>query len=47
MRSALLDEALEAVAPIVADVRSRGDEAVLEWAERLDRRRPDRIRISP
>lgn len=43
----MLDEALEAVAPIVADVRSRGDEAVLEWAERLDRRRPDRIRISP
>jgi histidinol dehydrogenase len=43
----LLDEALEAAAPIVADVRSGGDEALLEWAERLDGPRPAGIRVSP
>ncbi|HEY7177936.1 MAG TPA: histidinol dehydrogenase [Gaiella sp.] len=46
MRSALLDDALEAVVPIVADVRSRGDEALLEWTERLDGPRPDGIRVA-
>ncbi len=46
MRGALLDDALEAVAPIVADVRSRGDVALLEWTERLDGPRPDGIRVS-
>jgi histidinol dehydrogenase len=46
VRGALLDDALEAVAPIVADVRSRGDEALLEWTERLDGPRPDGIRVS-
>ena len=36
MRSALLDDAIAAVAPIVADVRERGDAALLEWTERFD-----------
>ena len=36
MRGRALDEALVAVAPIVADVRQRGDAAVREWTERLD-----------
>jgi histidinol dehydrogenase len=46
VRGALLDEALETVAPIVADVRSRGDEALLEWTERFDGPRPDGIRVA-
>jgi histidinol dehydrogenase len=46
VRAAALDEALETVAPIVADVRSRGDEALLEWTERLDGPRPDGLRVS-
>ena len=45
MRGTLLDEALEAVAPIVADVRARGDEALLEWTERLDGPRPNGFRV--
>ena len=45
MRGALLDEALETVAPIVADVRARGDEALLEWTERFDGPRPDGLRV--
>jgi histidinol dehydrogenase len=40
------DEAVEAVRPIVADVRARGDDALLEWTERLDGPRPDGIRVS-
>jgi len=36
VRGAALDEALAAVAPIVADVRARGDAALLEWTLRLD-----------
>ena len=47
MRGALLDEALETVAPIVADVRTRGDAALLEWTERLDGPRPDGLRVDP
>ena len=39
------DEALATVAPIVADVRERGDEALLEWTTRLDGPRPDGIRV--
>ena len=46
MRRALLDDALATVTPIVADVRSRGDEALLEWTERLDGPRPDGLRLS-
>ncbi len=40
-----IDEALEVVAPIVIDVRRRGDEALLEWTERLDGSRPDGLRV--
>ena len=40
------DEALATVAPIVADVRERGDEALLDWTARLDGPRPDGIRVS-
>ena len=47
MRSALLDEAIAAVAPIVADVRDRGDAALLEWTERWDGPRPEGIRVTP
>ena len=50
---ATLDAAIEVAAPIVADVRDRGDVALLEWTERFDGpaagrlsrvRRPDRGR---
>jgi histidinol dehydrogenase len=40
-----LDEALDAVAPIVSDVRRRGDAALLEWTERFDGPRPDGTRV--
>ena len=39
------DEALATVAPIVADVRERGDDALLEWTSRFDGPRPDGIRV--
>jgi histidinol dehydrogenase len=42
----VLDEALPRVAEIVADVRTRGDEALLEWSERLDGSRPAALRVS-
>jgi len=45
VRGAGLDEALTVVAPIVADVRDRGDEALLEWTERFDGPRPDGLRV--
>jgi histidinol dehydrogenase len=45
VRSASLDEATAAVEPIVADVRARGDAALLEWTERLDGPRPDGLRV--
>jgi histidinol dehydrogenase len=45
MRAALLDDAIAAVSPIVADVRERGDAAVLEWTERFDGPRPDGFRV--
>ena len=41
------DAALEVVAPIVGDVRERGDAALLEWTERFDGPRPDGFRVSP
>ena len=47
MRGAGLDDAIAVVAPIVADVRNRGDAAVLEWTERFDGPRPDGFRVSP
>ncbi len=40
MRGAALEEVLPRVAEIVADVRARGDEALLDWTERLDGERP-------
>ena len=46
MRGAGLDDAIAVVAPIVSDVRERGDEAVLEWTERFDGPRPDGFRVS-
>ena len=44
MRS--LDGALETVMPIVADVRDRGDAALLEWTMRFDGPRPQGLRVS-
>jgi histidinol dehydrogenase len=38
-------EALPKAAEIVADVRARGDEAVLDWSERLDGSRPAALRV--
>jgi len=46
VRGAGLDDAIAVVAPIVSDVRERGDEAVLEWTERFDGPRPDGFRVS-
>jgi histidinol dehydrogenase len=47
VRSAAIDDALAAVAPIVADVRDRGDVALVEWTERFDGPRPHGIRVAP
>jgi len=44
---ASFDDVLETVAPIVADVRRRGDAAVLDWTERLDGPRPEGLRVAP
>ena len=41
MRGAALDEVWPRVAEIVADVRARGDAALLDWTEKLDGERPD------
>jgi histidinol dehydrogenase len=40
-----VDETIAVVAPIVADVRDRGDTALLEWTEQLDGPRPNGIRV--
>ncbi len=45
MRAALLDDAIAVAAPIVADVRARGDAALLEWTERFDGDRPHGFRV--
>ena len=45
MRRPEQDDAFDVVAPIVADVRSRGDAALLEWTERFDGPRPDGFRV--
>jgi histidinol dehydrogenase len=45
VRARLLDDALATVAPIVADVRARGDVALLEWTERFDGPRPAGLRV--
>jgi histidinol dehydrogenase len=41
VRGGGLDEVLPRVAEIVADVRERGDAALLDWTERLDGERPE------
>ena len=46
MRGAGLDDAITVAAPIVADVRDRGDAAVLEWTERFDGPRPEGFLVS-
>jgi histidinol dehydrogenase len=45
VRRVELDDAFEVAAPIVADVRSRGDAALLEWTERFDGPRPSGLRV--
>ena len=45
-RAAGLDEVLPRVAEIVADVRARGDEGLLDWTEELDGVRPV-LRVQP
>ncbi len=45
MRGLALEGVLPRVAEIVADVRDRGDDAVLDWAERLDGGRPAALRV--
>ncbi|MBA2460988.1 MAG: histidinol dehydrogenase, partial [Actinobacteria bacterium] len=40
-----LEDVLPRVAEIVADVRERGDAALLDWSERLDGERPE-LRVS-
>jgi histidinol dehydrogenase len=47
VRAAGLDDAVAVVAPILADVRRRGEDAVLEWTERFDGPRPEGLRVSP
>ena len=46
VRGAGLDDAITVAAPIVADVRDRGDAALLEWTERFDGPRPEGFRVS-
>jgi len=46
-RSRSIDEAIAVVSPIVADVRDRGDAALLEWTERFDGPRPDGFAVAP
>ncbi len=45
-RAALdVEAAVEAVRPVCADVRARGDDAVREWTARFDRVQLDRLRV--
>jgi histidinol dehydrogenase len=46
VRGAGLDDAIAVAAPIVADIRDRGDAALLEWTERFDGPRPDGFRVA-
>ncbi|MGZ8782852.1 MAG: histidinol dehydrogenase, partial [Gaiellaceae bacterium] len=46
MRGEGLEEVLPRVAEILADVRERGDAAVLDWTERLDGQRAA-LRVTP
>jgi histidinol dehydrogenase len=45
VRAAALDDALDTVAPIVADVRARRDTALLEWTRHFDGDPGDGIRV--
>jgi histidinol dehydrogenase len=45
VRGAALDDAIAIAAPIVTDVRDRGDAALLECTERFDGPRPDGFRV--
>jgi histidinol dehydrogenase len=40
-----LEEVFPRVAEIVADVRTRGDDALLDWSEQLDGERPKALRV--
>ena len=42
---ASLDDAIPVAAEIIGDVRARGDAAVLDWTEKLDRERPAAVRV--
>lgn len=42
---ASLDDAIPVAAEIIGDVRARGDAALLDWTERLDRERPAAVRV--
>lgn len=46
MRGGGLEDVLPRVLEIVADVRARGDEALLEWTERFDGELPE-LRVTP
>ena len=46
MRELALEEVFPRVAEIVGDVRTRGDEALLDWTEQLDGERPASLRVS-
>jgi histidinol dehydrogenase len=45
VRGLALEEILPRVAEIVADVRTRGDAALLDWSEQLDGERPGALRV--
>jgi histidinol dehydrogenase len=46
VRELALEEVFPLVGEIVADVRARGDEALLDWSERLDGERPAVLRVA-
>jgi len=42
-----VEHAAAQVAPVVADVRDRGAQALRDWAEKFDRVRPEHLRVPP
>src|ERR1041384_1569567 len=46
-RTRSLSHAEDEVAPIIADVRARGDAAVLDYARKFDRFEGDSVRVEP
>src|SRR5207344_2385649 len=46
VRGAGLDDAIAVAAPIVADVRERGDAALLEWTDHFDGPRAEGVRVA-